>query len=162
MIQKIDHIKSQLSAMADLLTTVGDEEDGEELDEEEYKILQNAGMIFKSSAKGKARETDSKHVVFVENDAEGTFECYLGAFSVTKIFPGRDYRSPSGIYGYTVLPVLQEGSVEDLGWKPDENTKKRRKRKSAVNKSQDVDMDADSRMEEAKVCLQALQIPGLC
>lgn len=59
--------------MADLLTT-GDDEDGDELDEDDYKILEDAGMVFKSSAKGKgkARQTDSKHVIFVDNEAQGT------------------------------------------------------------------------------------------
>lgn len=57
--------------MADLLVPTG-EDGNEDLDEDEVKILQDAGMIPKSSkSKGKKRQVPAKHVVFVDNEAQG-------------------------------------------------------------------------------------------
>lgn len=74
----------------------------------------------------------------------------LNAVDLTMSCPGREYQSPNRIHGEAALLVLEQGSTEDLGWKSDELSKKRRKRKSGV-KVQDVDMDAESRLEESKV-----------
>jgi len=131
--KKIDNIKSQLSAMADLLKPVeGEDEDG--LDEDEFKILQDAGMVFKSSAKskGKARQMEVKHIVFVDNADQG-----------------REYKIPSRVLDEAKATGGPERSTEDLGWKEPETSKRRKKRKSRST-TQAPEIDLESRQEEAK------------
>jgi U3 small nucleolar RNA-associated protein 11 len=66
--QKIDKLKDQLTALADLVRPLGDE-DAAELEEEELEILIDAGIVLAPSrSKGKARAKD--HIVFVNSPEE--------------------------------------------------------------------------------------------
>ncbi|KAJ7070820.1 u3 small nucleolar RNA-associated protein 11 [Mycena amicta] len=67
-LKKIDKIKAQLTAMADLLrpASLEDGAEVEELEPEELETLQNAGIIPRPKGKGRA----SKHVVFVQDEEE--------------------------------------------------------------------------------------------
>jgi len=69
--QKIDKIKSQLMEMADLLKTTGaasDHEFEEELDDEEYQTLLDAGVLSQRPG-GKRRKPG--HIIFAESSEEG-------------------------------------------------------------------------------------------
>ena len=69
--QKIDKIKSQLTEMADLLKPTGaasDDEIEEELDDEEYQALLDAGMLSQRPG-GKRRKPG--HIIFAESLEEG-------------------------------------------------------------------------------------------
>ena len=69
--QKIDKIKSQLTEMADLLKSTGaasDDEIEEELDDEEYQTLLDAGILSQRPG-GKRRKPG--HIIFAESLEEG-------------------------------------------------------------------------------------------
>ncbi|KAJ6520047.1 u3 small nucleolar RNA-associated protein 11 [Mycena sanguinolenta] len=119
-LKKIDKIKAQLMAAADLMKPLAleNDKDVDELEPDEIKTLQDAGII--SKRKGKARAP--KHIVFVENEDEA-----------------RQYASTSR----ATLDVPMENSQSDadepmsLGWKVD--TKKSRRRDAApLEEAQDV------------------------
>jgi U3 small nucleolar RNA-associated protein 11 len=73
--QKIDRIKEQLTPLADLVrpTTLDSDilmDEGDELDEQEVQVLQQAGVLKKPSSKSKGRtsaRSASKHVVFTDD-----------------------------------------------------------------------------------------------
>ncbi|KAG6911604.1 hypothetical protein DXG01_011907 [Tephrocybe rancida] len=68
-LKKIDKLKSQLTAMADLMKPgLLDEEAQNDLDEEETQTLIDAGILFASSSLSHRRK--GKHIVFVDNEAE--------------------------------------------------------------------------------------------
>ena len=81
--QKIDKIKSQLTALADLVkprhfNTDNDDDSAveDDLDEDELQILRDAGVIYFSRSKGSGNK--SKHIVFVDDEQEGAhILCYL-------------------------------------------------------------------------------------
>ncbi|KAJ7246299.1 small-subunit processome [Mycena haematopus] len=130
-LKKIDKIKAQLMAVADLMKPVAPEndEDVNELDPDEIQTLQEAGIIPKRKGKGRA----PKHVVFVENEEEA-----------------HQYASSSR----TVLDVPMEKSSSaaadnepmDLGWKV--GTEKSRRRDAAP--SGDAQVVAEVLSEERR------------
>ncbi|KAG6817733.1 hypothetical protein H0H87_004524 [Tephrocybe sp. NHM501043] len=70
-LKKIDKLKSQLTAMADLMKPgLLDEEAETELQEEELQTLVDAGII--SARSGRSGRRKGKHIVFVDNETEGT------------------------------------------------------------------------------------------
>lgn len=76
--QKIDKIKAQLTAMANLIKpSLLDVEHAEEaageddLDEEELEILREAGVVPRSRSKGKGKKP--RHIVFVDDEAAGIY-----------------------------------------------------------------------------------------
>lgn len=75
LLQKIDKIKAQLTALADLMKpgALGDEsnEYEDELDPEDLETLKNAGIISGKSRKGKGRQP--KHIVFVDDEEAGMY-----------------------------------------------------------------------------------------
>ncbi|KAF7347642.1 hypothetical protein MVEN_01521200 [Mycena venus] len=114
-LKKIDKIKAQLTALADLMKpgALENDEDIEELEPDEIETLQEAGII--SKHKGKARA--AKHIVFVENEDEA-----------------RQYASSSRTSLDVSVQDSSSGPADadepmDLGWKVP--TKKSRRRDSA-------------------------------
>ena len=68
--QKIDKLKEQLSALADLVQPL--DEDDEELDEEEMDVLKDSGILPNAgSSRRKQKAVKRKHIVFAENEDEG-------------------------------------------------------------------------------------------
>ncbi|KAJ7897088.1 u3 small nucleolar RNA-associated protein 11 [Mycena olivaceomarginata] len=128
-LKKIDKIKAQLTAMADLMKpgALENDEDIEELEPDEIETLQDAGIIPKRKGKGRA----PKHIVFVDNEDEA-----------------RQYASSSR----TTLDVpMQDSSTDvdepmDLGWKVP--TKKSRRRDTAP--SEDAQAVAEILSEERR------------
>ncbi|KAJ7361511.1 u3 small nucleolar RNA-associated protein 11 [Mycena albidolilacea] len=128
-LKKIDKIKAQLTAMADLMKPGGleNDEDIEELEPDEIETLQDAGIIPKRKGKGRA----PKHIVFVDNEDEA-----------------RQYASSSR----TTLDVpMQDSSTDadepmDLGWKVP--TKRSRRRDTAP--SEDAQAVAEILSEERR------------
>ncbi|TFY72805.1 hypothetical protein EVG20_g227 [Dentipellis fragilis] len=123
-LKKIEKIKEQLSAMADLLrpgSVAVDEEDEEDaLDEDDLEILQEAGITVKPS--DKRRKRNPKHIVFAENDTEAL---QLAASRRTKTKTDDD------------AMVVEDTSV-DLGWKSADEHPNLKKRKS-TSTSRDED-----------------------
>jgi U3 small nucleolar RNA-associated protein 11 len=79
--QKIDKIKAQLTAIADLIKpstfSMGDMDSSaveDDLDQDELHILREAGIICGTRLKGKGNKP--KHIVFVEDEQEGV-HCIL-------------------------------------------------------------------------------------
>ncbi|KAA1468036.1 u3 small nucleolar RNA-associated protein 11 [Dentipellis sp. KUC8613] len=126
-LKKIEKIKEQLSAMADLLrpgSAAIDEEDEEEaLDEEDLEILQEAGIIIKPSDKRQQRiKRNPKHIVFAEDEAEAR---QLAASRKMQTKKDDD------------AMVVEDTSV-DLGWKTADEHPSLKKRKS-TSASRDKD-----------------------
>ena len=75
--QKIDKIKVQLTAIADLIKPSSFDADGadnsaveDDLGEDELEILKGAGIISRSQSKGKGNKPT--HIIFVDDEEEGT------------------------------------------------------------------------------------------
>ncbi|KAJ7751262.1 u3 small nucleolar RNA-associated protein 11 [Mycena maculata] len=135
-LKKIDKIKAQLMAMADLMKpgALEDDEDTEDLDAEEIETLQKAGII--SSHKGKGR-VQSKHIVFVQDEDEA-----------------RQYASTSRTAVEVPVSTASAPTDElmDLGWKVP--TKKSKRRDSALP-AEDTQAVADILAEERRELARA-------
>ncbi|KAF7339278.1 hypothetical protein MSAN_02141300 [Mycena sanguinolenta] len=133
-LKKIDKIKAQLMAAADLMKPLAleNDEDVEELEPDEIKTLQDAGII--SKRKGKARAP--KHIVFVENEDEA--RQYASSSRTTLDVPMDD-----------PLPAAtQADELMDLGWKVDAKKSRRRDATHSEEDSQDViDVFSEERRE---------------
>ncbi|KAF8516707.1 u3 small nucleolar RNA-associated protein 11 [Hysterangium stoloniferum] len=139
-LKKIDKLKAQLSALADLLTpgkAGQDELDGNDdanLDEEELIILQNAGVLSSAKGKSKARRksaSNSKHVIFVSNDEEA-----------------RKYHAPARHTMPESFKAAQQNDDDedvDLGWAGSE---KRTKKSSSHSHNLSDHAEDDAHMEE--------------
>lgn len=77
LVQKIDKLKNQLSALADLVKPL--DEDDEELGEEEMDVLREAGILPPVSKSKRRRQnyTRAKHIVFAENEDEGVYPPFV-------------------------------------------------------------------------------------
>ena len=75
--KKIDKLKNQLSALADLVKPL--DEDDEELGEEEMDVLREAGILPPVSKSKRRRQnyTRAKHIVFAENEDEGVYPPFV-------------------------------------------------------------------------------------
>ena len=142
--QKIDRIKSQLSAMADLVRGDG------EADEEELAVLEKSGVFASRKLRGKARPMNGpKHVVFVEEGEEGPSHLFSVAcgWKFTSTMRLDSYEGPSNL-APAPETVSDDGSEIDLGWKPEG----RQKRKKGKQKPQENDgSDVQLLEEESKV-----------
>jgi U3 small nucleolar RNA-associated protein 11 len=66
--QKIVRLKAHLTALADLVKPLTEDEAYEQLNETELKTLSEAGII---SSPSQISKTSAKHIIFVDNDEEG-------------------------------------------------------------------------------------------
>jgi U3 small nucleolar RNA-associated protein 11 len=122
-IKKIERIKSQLTALANLIAPQDDniQDDGEDaLDETDLKTLREAGVIPPETK----RRPPPRHIIFAENDTEA------------KQLSQR--RSSNQVKTTTEADVEQ--AEVDLGWKTVESasSRRRRKNKSSAGASTDI------------------------
>jgi len=127
-LKKIERIKSQLTALANLITPQDDdlEGDGEDaLDDADLETLREAGVIPPATK----RRPLARHIIFAENEAEA------------KQLSQR--QSSNRVQATT--EVYTEPAEVDLGWKVEEGamSRRRRKSKSSGGASMDVDEDAE-------------------
>ncbi|KAJ6621096.1 small-subunit processome [Mycena sp. CBHHK59/15] len=135
-LKKIDKIKAQLTAMADLMKSgsLEDEDDMDDLDDDEIKTLQDAGIIPKRKGKGRAQ---AKHIVFVENEDEA--RQYASSSRTTLDVP---IQNPT---------AAADSEPMDLGWKVP--SKKSKQRDSAP--AEDADAVAEILSDERRVLASA-------
>ncbi|KAJ8496120.1 hypothetical protein ONZ45_g12565 [Pleurotus djamor] len=126
--KKIDKIKSQLMALADLVKP-GSNED--QLENEELATLQNAGII--SSPPKKKSKKSTGHIVFVDDDEEA--RKYVESSSTSATQSRSDKKDDNE-------PV-------DLGWKPPATKPKKRRRAQLPEQGEDHDAE-DSTSEETQ------------
>ncbi|TFK77309.1 small-subunit processome [Pluteus cervinus] len=124
-LKKIDKIKSQLMAIANLLKPgQGIEVDeSDQLDEAELQVLTESGII---SAKSQSaiRRRRPGHVVFVESEEQGTWDV------------ARQY-TPSKYNPNSSQQMIEDQSPSDLGWKLN-SPKPSKKRKSSSTSETDT------------------------
>jgi U3 small nucleolar RNA-associated protein 11 len=147
--QKIDKIKAQLMAMADLMKPGELEPDGDTtgLNADEIETLQNAGIISKRKGKGRA----PKHIVFVQDEAEGMQIAY-DTLRVFNPYAGRQYASSSQTTLELPDPNPAAGADEpmDLGWKVPAKKSRRHESTAPAEDPQAVaEIRADERLELA-------------
>ncbi|THH19045.1 hypothetical protein EW146_g2058 [Bondarzewia mesenterica] len=139
-LKKIEKLKSQLSALADLFRpgqSLNGEDDGEEeLDEEELEILMEAGVIAGSSSKRQRKSRSkqpAKHIIFAENEEEARLH--------SKTSKSKDDKSAMDV---------EEVTHVDLGWKTTDQDKHRKKH-SKLNEGTGVERESaeDERREAA-------------
>ena len=62
-----------MTTLANLIKPISfDENTGDALNDEEREILQNAGILSQSHSMGKGKDKMPKHIVFVNDEAEGS------------------------------------------------------------------------------------------
>ena len=73
-LQKIEKLKAQLTALADIIAPRllgrADDDGDDELEETELDVLRQAGVI-QASQKSKRPNRSTKHLIFVDNEEEG-------------------------------------------------------------------------------------------
>ncbi|KAE9400555.1 small-subunit processome [Gymnopus androsaceus JB14] len=122
-LKKIDKIKAQLTALADLVNPSALSEDAEEgsFDPEEIDVLRDAGIFSSQYRKGKNR-----HIVFVDDEETA-----------------RNYVTPSRSSKLHIQDVDMAAPQLDLGWlEPNEKTR------TAKRKSASKDLDESAEIEE--------------
>ncbi|KAH9065759.1 u3 small nucleolar RNA-associated protein 11 [Lactarius vividus] len=146
-LKKIEKLKDQLSALADLFVpstkdNVHESDNGGDTgqDEDELEILKDAGIVVRSSKTRKRRPSrhQAKHLVFVENEEEAR----QYAINENTTQPVSLSRSESdGITG-----------AGDLGWqKPERKRREKKKDTSAKAVHTTDDAAAPERSEAAKI-----------
>ncbi|KAJ7293108.1 small-subunit processome [Mycena rebaudengoi] len=120
-LKKIDKIKAQLTAMADLMKpgSLENDEDVDELDATEIETLQRAGIIPNRKGKGRA----PKHIIFVQDAEEA-----------------RQYASSS-------RTTLDAAMDVDLGWKVPKKKSKQRDAAPEEDVQAVAEIGADERRE---------------
>ncbi|KAJ3523811.1 hypothetical protein NM688_g8664 [Phlebia brevispora] len=131
-LKKIDKLKNQLTALADLVKPLDEDEDEDALDEAELEVLREAGILPKAAPlkkRRKARQTRTKHVVFAENEDEA-----------------REYLEPprAGASEPEDKMEVEEETI-DLGWKVNGEVPKKRKGKERAHQTEDVTEPGDSK-----------------
>ncbi|KAG2755442.1 small-subunit processome [Suillus brevipes Sb2] len=129
-IKKIERIKSQLTALANLIAPQDDnmEDDGEDaLDEIDLETLREAGVIPPETK----RRPLPRHIIFAENETEGKSKQLSQQRSSNKV--------------KTTSEVDSEQAEVNLGWKTVESasSKRRRKNRTSAGASTDVVEDAE-------------------
>ncbi|KAG1889515.1 u3 small nucleolar RNA-associated protein 11 [Suillus subluteus] len=126
---KIERIKSQLTALANLIAPHDNiEDDGEDaLDETDLETLREAGVIPPETK----RRPPPRHIIFAENETEGE----------SKQLSQRRYSNQVKI----TTEVDVERAEVDLGWKTVESvsSRRRRKNKSSAGASMDIVEDTE-------------------
>ncbi|KAJ7161350.1 u3 small nucleolar RNA-associated protein 11 [Mycena crocata] len=139
-LKKIDKLKAQLMAMADLMKPgaleLGD--DTEDLDEEEIETLKNAGII--SARKGKSR---AKHIVFVQDEEEA--RQYASSSRTTLEVPPKN----------TSAAVAADEPM-DLGWKVPPKKSRRRESTPAEDAQAVAEIHAEERRQLSSANRQRL------
>ncbi|OCH96422.1 small-subunit processome [Obba rivulosa] len=144
-LKKIDKIKGQLSALADLIrpgSLGGDEDVEDELDEGELQILTEAGIISPPAGRRRKGSSDrkGKHIVFVADESEARE--YSTASRSQKAMENDD-------------AMDEDENAAELGWKTPEPTKKSMKRRSRAslddeNTAHAMEEEAEEQKESAK------------
>ncbi|KXN88740.1 putative U3 small nucleolar RNA-associated protein 11 [Leucoagaricus sp. SymC.cos] len=130
--KKIDHIKNQLTTMADLIRDPLAEKDEEGLEEDELKILRDAGILHSSSkALGKRK---AKHIVFADSAEEA------------RRFAKESHEKQHSSDKISVPESLKE-LEPDLGWKLDEPKRKRRKSPNTLRPTFSPDIAGEDDLE---------------
>ncbi|PCH34017.1 u3 small nucleolar RNA-associated protein 11 [Wolfiporia cocos MD-104 SS10] len=137
-LKKIDKLKSQLSALADLLKPLNGEEDNAEqgLDEEELQVLREAKIIAAPEMRRRKSTQQGKHVIFAESKAEA--RSYLA----------NSRRKHQGDHDNNKLDVVEEKEA-DLGWKVPEEDRKGKKRQSQSAEDAFAQLSLDKGRTEA-------------
>ncbi|KAJ3750658.1 u3 small nucleolar RNA-associated protein 11 [Lentinula detonsa] len=115
-LKKIDKIKAQLTALADLVPAEDSEENS--LNPEELETLKEAGLISSQSKKGSKR-----HIIFVDDDQVGLTGIH--------IFLARNYVGPSHDSRPDAMNVEAQYQSVDLGWIGPNGKRRSKKRQSA-------------------------------
>ncbi|KAG1908325.1 u3 small nucleolar RNA-associated protein 11 [Suillus fuscotomentosus] len=126
---KIERIKSQLTALANLIAPQDDniEDDGEDaLDETDLETLREAGII----PPGTKRRPPPRHIIFAENEVEGESKQLSQRQSLNK--------------AKTTIEVDVERTEVDLGWKTVESASSRRRRKNKCSAVVSTDIVEDA------------------
>ncbi|KAI0347675.1 u3 small nucleolar RNA-associated protein 11 [Trametopsis cervina] len=134
--KKIDKLKTQLSALADLIKPLGEgsDEDEDTLNEQELAILREADIISPPGQKQKKRRKPTgRHILFAESEDQA-----------------REYTTPHK----TTEPVVEnsmdvEEEWEDLGWKTDDSVKVSKRKGKARMDQAGIDSLEKQRKEEA-------------
>ncbi|KAI0688132.1 small-subunit processome [Cytidiella melzeri] len=132
--KKIDKIKVQLSALADLVKPL-EEEDNDEggLDEEELSILREAGIVAQPGKKRRSkRKSTSGHILFAETEEQA-----------------RELASRTKNVAVVDDAMVVEEEWEDLGWKTSENAHKKEGKAKAKANDDGIDALKEQRKEEA-------------
>ncbi|KAG6866054.1 hypothetical protein C0991_009151 [Blastosporella zonata] len=126
-LKKIDKLKSQLTAMADLMKPgLLDKEAENDLDEEELQTLMDAGII--SAQSGRSGRRKGKHIVFVDNAAEA-----------------HNYRPIQSSLKPEQLDVDMDDTEEvDLGWKSTATKKSKKSKHESSNLDETLDETSPS------------------
>lgn len=140
-LKKIEKLKSQLTAIADLLqpSSLNNESDDLDggLDDTELQVLREAGVIPPAVPKRRRRSSGvipRKHVVFAENDEQAR---ELAASS----------RKGAQSEQENKMDVAEDDSLE-LGWKAPEEERKRRKGRGRAQRESDSDAALDKQAAE--------------
>ncbi|KAG1760349.1 u3 small nucleolar RNA-associated protein 11 [Suillus occidentalis] len=122
-IKKIERIKSQLTALANLIAP---QDDNDALDETDLETLREAGVIPPETK----RRRLPRHIIFAENETEGESKQLSQQRSSNKV---------------KTSEVDIEQAEVNLGWKPVESasSRRRRKNKTSAGASTDVVEDAE-------------------
>ncbi|KAJ8521990.1 hypothetical protein ONZ45_g1380 [Pleurotus djamor] len=126
--KKIDKIKSQLMALADLVKP-GSNED--QLDDEELATLRDAGIISNPSKKKSKKSTT--HIVFVDDDEDA-----------------RKYVENSSATTQSRSDETHDDKPVDLGWKPPATKSKKRRRAQLPEQAEEQLDTEDATTEETQ------------
>jgi len=142
-LKKIEKLKDQLSALADLFVPSNrdnlhdSDDDDTGLEEDELEILKDAGIIVRPSKTRKRRSSrhQAKHVVFVENEEEA-----------------RQYATNENTHAVSLSRSESNDitSAIDLGWGKPEGKRRGRKKSTSAKAVDATDTAASERSEVAK------------
>ncbi|KAJ3821206.1 u3 small nucleolar RNA-associated protein 11 [Lentinula raphanica] len=127
-LKKIDRLKNQLTALADLVSPEHSTENT--LDSQELEVLQEAGII--SGQSHRSKRGSKRHVIFVDDDKAV-----------------RNYAEPSRLSQSDVANIEAQAQT-DLGWiEPNEKHRsKRRKSDSRLEEARDITDDYNEDLDE--------------
>ncbi|EIN14012.1 u3 small nucleolar RNA-associated protein 11 [Punctularia strigosozonata HHB-11173 SS5] len=133
-LKKIDKLKAELSALADLLRPISsvDHNDAHGLDEEEIGILEDAGILSCRLTKSRRRKSGPGHTVF----ADSVEEAPQGSVSL----PSRTTNESD---------VVTDTAV-DLGWKTPERGLMQKKRRRLGNELSNASVGAEEPSGQAR------------
>jgi len=137
-----------------------------QLDEREIETLKDAG-VFSGPSRGSSRKQTPKHVVFVENDEQGSF--YESVANCKRVVDAphhtaRQYASKQKHLARGDNQETQEKQEEvlDLGWNTSDNRRLKKKRKpKPVSKTRD-EVEEDSSEASAVSLRRSIYLLALC